>query len=182
MDHEVYVVKCPDYEQAGEKVAELLAAMGGMERLVAPGEQIVLKVNLLLAAEPGKAVTTHPAVVAAVGRTAREIGAAPVIADSPGSGYAYSQGTLNRVYRVCGMQDAAEEAGIEVNHDTTYQAVSFPDGDLIKRFGVITIVDGKHKHAQIDDGGCIRCYCCHEMCPENAIALRPSLLYRIVNA
>jgi len=44
---------------------------------------------------------------------------------------------------------------------------------------VITI-DG-HNHAQIDDQGCIRCYCCHEMCPNDAIELRSSLLHRIAS-
>ena len=30
--------------------------------------------------------------------------------------------------------------------------------------------------ATIDLGKCIRCYCCHEMCPENAVLLKRSLL------
>ena len=35
---------------------------------------------------------------------------------------------------------------------------------------------------RIDHRGCIRCCCCHEMCPENAIELRQGLSYRIANA
>jgi ferredoxin len=38
------------------------------------------------------------------------------------------------------MDEAAQEAGIEVNLDPTYEMVSFPDGHLIKRFEVITPV------------------------------------------
>ncbi len=140
MDNKVYIIKCPDYEQAENKIVELLSMMGGIEQFVAPGEKIVLKVNLLLAAEPEQAVTTHPAVVAAVGRLTKEKGSIPIIADSPGSGYQYSEETLKRVYRTCGMQAAATEAGIKVNLDTTHQTVSFPDGKLIKRFEVITPV------------------------------------------
>ena len=140
MDNKVFVVRCPDYEQAGEKIAELLAMMGGMGQFVAPGEKIVLKVNLLQPAEPAKAVTTHPAVVAAVGRMAKKEGAIPVIADSPGSGYRYQEKSLDKLYRTCGMYQAAEEAGIEVNLDATYQAVSFPEGKLVKRFEIINAV------------------------------------------
>lgn len=133
----VFAVRCPDYEQAGKKITELLAMMGGMGQFAAPGEKIVLKVNLLRAAEPERAVTTHPEIVAAVGCMAKEAGATPVVADSPGSGYQYNQETLSRVYRTCGMDKAAHKASIEVNLDTTYEAVSFANGKLVKRFDVI---------------------------------------------
>jgi uncharacterized protein (DUF362 family)/NAD-dependent dihydropyrimidine dehydrogenase PreA subunit len=121
-------------------MAELLGLMGGIEQFTAPSENIALKVNLLLAASPEQAVTTHPAIVTAVGRMAKEAGAAPVIVDSPGSGYQYQEKTLQTVYEASGMNDAAQKADIEVNWDTTYQAVSFPDGELTKRFDVITPV------------------------------------------
>jgi uncharacterized protein (DUF362 family)/NAD-dependent dihydropyrimidine dehydrogenase PreA subunit len=136
----VYVVRCPDYDQVEEKMAELLSLMGGMEQFAAPGEEIVFKVNLLLAARPEQAVTTHPAVVAAVGRMAKQAGATPVVADSPGSGYQYHEKTLQTVYQASGMDAASQQAGIALNWDTTYQAVSFPAGELTKRFDVITPV------------------------------------------
>jgi uncharacterized protein (DUF362 family)/NAD-dependent dihydropyrimidine dehydrogenase PreA subunit len=140
VDNKVYVVRCADYDQAEDKAAELFDMMGGMEQFAAPGEKIVLKVNLLLAAAPEKAVTTHPAVVTAVGKMVRQRGGSAVIADSPGSGYQYTERTLERVYRTCGMADAAGAAQIDVNLDTTYRAISFPDGKLIKRLDVITPV------------------------------------------
>jgi len=43
--------------------------------------------------------------------------------------------------------------------------------------GAITIVDGR---ARIDAERCIRCYCCHELCPQLAIELRRPLLGRII--
>jgi uncharacterized protein (DUF362 family)/Pyruvate/2-oxoacid:ferredoxin oxidoreductase delta subunit len=42
----------------------------------------------------------------------------------------------------------------------------------------ITIVDGR---ARMDLETCIRCYCCHEVCPERAIELRRPWLSRLVN-
>jgi NAD-dependent dihydropyrimidine dehydrogenase PreA subunit len=45
---------------------------------------------------------------------------------------------------------------------------------------VITIAD-KQTPAHIEDKGCIRCYCCHEMCPHDSIELRSGLLYRLFN-
>jgi uncharacterized Fe-S center protein len=45
----------------------------------------------------------------------------------------------------------------------------------------VTIGGNGSKHAQIDRENCIRCYCCHEMCSEDAIELKASLLYRFLN-
>ena len=140
MDNTVYVVRCPDYEHAEGRLAALLARMGGISQFASPGEQIVLKVNLLQASPPEKAVTTHPAVVAAVARMAKEQGTDVVIADSPGSGYRYNEKTLDRVYRTCEMDIVAEKIGAVLSYDTTYEAVSFPEGKLVKRFEIIAPV------------------------------------------
>jgi len=48
MGNEVFIVSCPDYDQAEEKTADLLTMMGGMGQFAAPGEEIVLKANLLI--------------------------------------------------------------------------------------------------------------------------------------
>jgi uncharacterized protein (DUF362 family)/ferredoxin len=140
LDHKVYVVRCSDYNQAEAKTRELLSLMGGMSRFAGPKEKIALKVNLLRRAKPEEAVTTHPAIVTAVARMAKQEGAVPVIVDSPGSGYKYDKKTLDSVYNTCEMLKVAQEAGIEANFDTTYRAVSYPEGKLIKRFEVITPV------------------------------------------
>ena len=138
MDNKVYAVKCPDYDQAGQKVNELLDMMGGIGRFVRPGEKTALKVNLLLAAQPEKAVTTHPSVAAAVARLVKKQGASPLIVDSPGGGYKYDAKSLDKTYRASGMDRAAEESGAAVNQDFSHQEVSFPQGRMIKRFEVIS--------------------------------------------
>ena len=140
MDNKVYIVKCPDYSHVEKKMDELLSMMGGINQFAKPGEKIVLKVNLLQPAKPEQAISTHPSVVSAVARMTKELGAIPIIADSPGAGYRHSEKTLNAIYRRCEMFKAAEEAGIELNLDATYQPVSFPEGKLVKHFEVITPV------------------------------------------
>jgi uncharacterized protein (DUF362 family)/NAD-dependent dihydropyrimidine dehydrogenase PreA subunit len=140
MDNQVFIVRCPDYEHVRDRMAELLALMGGMGSFAAAGERVVLKPNLLQPAKPEQAVTTHPAVVAAVGRLVKTEGVRPLIADSPGSGYPYTERTLRRFYRTCGMQKVADVENIELNLDTRYENVAYPDGHLIKRFEVITPV------------------------------------------
>jgi uncharacterized protein (DUF362 family)/NAD-dependent dihydropyrimidine dehydrogenase PreA subunit len=138
--NEVYVVRCADYAAVEEGMGKLMALMGGVEKFLSPGEKTVLKVNLLAAAKPDKAVTTHPQVVASFARMAKKIGAIPLIADSPGSGYPYTQKTLDRTYRASGLDKVAEEVGIALNDDITFQVVSYPAGDQFKRFEIITPV------------------------------------------
>ncbi len=140
VDNKVYIVQCKDYEEVADKLTDLINLMGGMERFAKPGEKIVLKVNLLREARPEEAVCTHPALVAAIASLAKEQGAGSIIADSPGGGYRYTAKTLDKIYRTSGMHQAAEQAGIEVNRDTTSRPVSYPDGILTKHFDIITPV------------------------------------------
>ena len=74
MEKKVYIVQCKDYDQVEDKLAALIDLMGGMGRFAKQGEKIVLKVNLLREARPEEAVSTHPSVVAAVGKLAKEAG------------------------------------------------------------------------------------------------------------
>ena len=39
----------------------------------------------------------------------------------------------------------------------------------------------ENKHLYFDYGKCIRCYCCHEMCPVKAIEFKESALVKLVN-
>jgi uncharacterized protein (DUF362 family)/Pyruvate/2-oxoacid:ferredoxin oxidoreductase delta subunit len=127
----VYIVKCADYGQVGAKLAELLDMMGGVER-------IALKPNMLLAAGPGKAISTHPSVVAAAGKLFGKVAGSVSLVESPGAGYAFDKKTLEKTYQACGMVDAARDAGIALNYDTSFETVSFPAGKLVKRFEIIT--------------------------------------------
>jgi uncharacterized protein (DUF362 family)/NAD-dependent dihydropyrimidine dehydrogenase PreA subunit len=140
MKSSVYLVECGDYDRVSIKLPELIDRMGGMERFVRPGERIVLKVNLLREALPEAAVTTHPSVVAAVGEAVVAAGATSLIADSPGGGYRYTPKTLEKIYRTCGMLQAAKQAGIALNWDTTSKPVSYAAGVLTKHFDIITPV------------------------------------------
>ena len=138
MDNSVYVVKCPDYDHAEEKIRELFSMMGGIGSFASPHEKILLKVNLLQPAKPELAITTNPAIVQAVAQITKEQGSLPIIVDSPGSGDQYNEKALKTIYETCGMRQAAEASGAQLNFDTTYRPVSFKKGKLIKHFDVIT--------------------------------------------
>jgi len=136
----VYVIQCSNYGEVAEKIAKLLEMMGGIETYVSSGETIVLKTNLLAAAKPEKAVTTHPSVVSAIAGMVKEKKAESIIADSPGSGYPYTEKMLEKTYHATEMDQSAKEVGIDLNFDTSSQTVSYPAGKYFKRFEIITPV------------------------------------------
>ena len=107
MDHRVTIISCQDYTQAAEQLALLIQRLGGIERYARPGETLLLKANLLAAAAPDQALSTHPAVVAAAAKLCAAQGAKAVIADSPGG--PYLEAGMRRVYEKTGMAQAAAE-------------------------------------------------------------------------
>lgn len=137
MRERVYVVQCPDYGQAEDKLGELLTLMGGVEGFAKPGDNILLKVNLLQPATPEQAVSTHPAVAAAAAKLILGAGAKATICDSPGSGYKHSLAMLKKLYGTNGMEAAAAESGAALNFDLGYREVSYPAGKLVKRLEVM---------------------------------------------
>ncbi len=84
----ISIVRCSNYDPdlVYEKVKESVDLLGGIQSYIKPGENVLIKPNLLKARPPEAAVTTHPEVVRAVIRLVRQAGGAPVVGDSPGMG------------------------------------------------------------------------------------------------
>jgi uncharacterized protein (DUF362 family)/Pyruvate/2-oxoacid:ferredoxin oxidoreductase delta subunit len=81
----VSLAACETYELNAirQGLATVLAPLGGIGRFVRPGMDVLLKPNLLTAANPRRAVTTHPTIVQAVAELVRGAGGAVIIGDSP---------------------------------------------------------------------------------------------------
>jgi uncharacterized protein (DUF362 family)/Pyruvate/2-oxoacid:ferredoxin oxidoreductase delta subunit len=135
----VVAARCADYDFEGVRAAlrEVLAPWGGMAAFVKPGERIALKPNLLLGAGPEQAITTHPAVAAAVALAVREAGAHPVVVESPGSGILHTKSVVERVYRKAGYREVADRYGFELSLDMEWEAVSYPEARLARRLEVM---------------------------------------------
>lgn len=106
----VSFVRCKDYEPEVVDAAldAALEPLGGICAFVKPGQKVFLKVNLLLAAAPEAAITTHPAVVEAVIRAVQAAGAEPFFGDLPGG---FHVGNTRRLHDKCGMTGVAERTG-----------------------------------------------------------------------
>jgi uncharacterized protein (DUF362 family) len=120
---------------AGADPAELarraIAAVGGIERFVKPGADVIVKPNICTAYHgPEYAATTNPQVVAAIVSLCLGAGARRVrVMDYPFGGSAQS------AYAVSGIADAVNAAGgqMEVMSSMRYRDVTIPQGRALKK-------------------------------------------------
>ena len=76
MTHKVSIQAAADYQPDSlcQHLTHLLEPLGGMAAFVKPGQNVLLKPNMLIGKPPEKAVTTHPEIVRAVIRLVLEAG------------------------------------------------------------------------------------------------------------
>ena len=135
----VAIVGCGSYdrEEVLTAVERAISLLGGIERFVSKGQRVLVKPNLLQGAAPEKCVTTHPEVVYAVSKLLRDFGCRVVVADSPGGGTIYTEGTLRKAYALSGWDRVTEELAVDLNLGTGYKEVANPRGRALKRFLII---------------------------------------------
>ncbi|MEJ2657589.1 MAG: DUF362 domain-containing protein [Desulfobacterales bacterium] len=131
MNKKVATVSIIKATYSDPEIETLLAPLGGMEQFVKKNEKVLLKVNLLSAKEPEKAVTTHPEFVGAVAKAVREAGGEPYIGDSPAG--PFSKRNLNKAYGRSGLENLAIEEGIPLNLDTGVKKLDIPNGKRLRK-------------------------------------------------
>lgn len=111
-----------------------LAAIGGIERFVKSGDEVIIKPNICVAYHSYEyAATTNPQVVATLVRLCKGAGAKRVqVLDNPFGG------TAEQAYEVSGIGAAVAEAGGEmvVMNRNKFRDAEFPDGVDVKSWPV----------------------------------------------
>ncbi|KKH46125.1 (Fe-S)-binding protein [Methanosarcina sp. 1.H.T.1A.1] len=122
----VSIVSCPDYSDTKEAIARALGLLGGIEKIIDPGDRVLLKPNLLSASPPEAATTTHPSVVAAMCEFVLSAGGKPVVGDGAGIS---RPGATAKALKVSGIEEAARKAGAGVvNFETAgFTLVEVPE-------------------------------------------------------
>lgn len=139
MKPDVVIVPCMDYSHETVRTAleNALAPLGGLE-WVAEGMKIAVKVNLVAAAKPEEAATTHPGLLCALAELLAERGADVVVGDSPGG--LFSAAHVGRVYAAAGMK-AVERYGGRLNQDFEEHQARFPEGRVCRQFQYTAYLD-----------------------------------------
>ena len=140
MPSRVSITRASSYDsvEVYAAVREAVELLGGMAAFVRKGERILLKPNLLSARPPESGVCTHPEVVRAVARLAKEAGAELYLGDSPGGlGYKNAGST----YEASGMTKVCAEEGVKlVDFDAARNINCMPISSWAKDVdGIITI-------------------------------------------
>ena len=138
----VSIIKCGSYNKRilKEAIKSCVGLLGGFKKFLNPKSKIVIKPNLLLAAAPDKAVTTHPLFIEAVIEEITDITGASeniVIADSFGPGVPYNKKGMKKVYEATGILDVAKRTGCRLNYSNDYKILSYKQGRVIKKIEVI---------------------------------------------
>ncbi len=126
----VSVTRCQSYrpEEVYQAVKKAVGLIGGLTEVVKPGDTVLLKVNLLSAVPPERAVTTHPSVTGAVATLFKEAGASVWVGDAAATGGLGSGPSQTDAFQICGIREVAEKEKAEVvNFNRTgYQKVKVP--------------------------------------------------------
>lgn len=127
-DSHAYFAGCNKYEVAElrEHLAQGLSRLG-LDGKIRSGDRVLLKPNLVLGKAPELAVTTHPAIIHAVGSLLKDCGARLAIGDSPGFG------SLSSCLERCGLNPVIADLGIEpveLNQEKEIRVEALPGGRL----------------------------------------------------
>lgn len=110
--------------------ARLLEPLGGLGAFVEAGQRVLVKPNLLTAAPPEDAVTTHPELVRIVVTDLLALGAEVVVGDSPAFGSAPGVG------RAAGIAAVCQELGVPLVNLSQAMRAENPGGKVFSHLTV----------------------------------------------
>lgn len=128
---QISVVQGPDRTEA---LRRGLQALGGIERFIAPGDRVLLKVNAAFASPAALGATSHPELVFEAARHCFAAGARSVmVADNPIN-------DPSACFTLTGIADAAKKAGavVMLPHPNRFDRISIPGGRLILNWPVFS--------------------------------------------
>ncbi|MCK4258978.1 MAG: DUF362 domain-containing protein [Halanaerobiales bacterium] len=104
MKNTVAMAKCYEYDQkkVDQAVNKVIDHLGGIENFVKPGDKVLLKPNLVSPLKPEKMATTHPAVLEAICKILKKVGAEIWIGDSGVHG-------TSKIFTVTGVEEVAKK-------------------------------------------------------------------------
>lgn len=124
MNNKVSIVRCPDYSQAKNAIIKSINLIGGLDKIIKPGNRVLLKANILAARPPEDAVTTHPAVITTMCELISDIGGIPIVGDGAGITH---PGATAEALKISGIENAAQKCGAEI---VNFETAGFVDVDV----------------------------------------------------
>jgi uncharacterized protein (DUF362 family)/Pyruvate/2-oxoacid:ferredoxin oxidoreductase delta subunit len=128
----VALVRCSSYDENElfEAIKTGVDLLGGVDRVAARDEKILLKPNVLAGDPPEKCVSTHPQVVKAVGRLFAGRSRSVSYGDSP-----HTAGSAPQL-ESCGISAVAREIGLPLADFDHGRTVEFPESPFTRSFSI----------------------------------------------
>ncbi len=122
----------------GDAVGKALAAIGGIERFVSPGQVVVIKPNASFVSPPKWGATTHPEVLRAVVDQCVEAGAKRVLVVD------HTLSPAPRCFARTGTESALEGAAntklVSLDQERVYKTVEIPEAGALKQTAIANVV------------------------------------------
>ena len=121
----VSIIRCTSYdrEMVTEAIDLTFGFFGGIQNIIKKGTKVLLKPNFLRESVPEDCTITHPAVIEVVAEKILEMGATPVIGDSP------AFGAMSKIAKRAGLDRFAKEHGIAIIELDSPRKVNTKCGD-----------------------------------------------------
>ena len=128
----VVVLRCDEYDliKVKEKINYGLDLLGGIESIIPLNKLTLLKPNLVSAAAPEKAATTHPIIFEAISQILIDHKYKFHYGDSPGFG------NPTKVSEKCGLKSVAERLNIEEADFVNSKKLSLTNASINKEFDI----------------------------------------------
>ena len=106
----VSIVRCVSYNKGDvlSAIEKTFNYFGGINSIIKKGTKVLLKPNFIRESNPEECAITHPALLMVLAEKVLEMGATPVIGDSP------AFGAVTKIVRRAGLEDYVSKHGIEV--------------------------------------------------------------------
>lgn len=129
----IYIYKQDKYDlKEIKRIIEKIFQKSGFTEELIPGKTAFLKVNLLRASHPDKAVTTHPIFVRGVAEVLLKYGLRVIVGDSPAGPFTIF--SLKNIYKECGLIKELEDIDVEFNYNTEVVNVRCDNSLKLKEF------------------------------------------------
>ena len=129
----VSILKCSSYREP-EVVQVMNKLLDSIDLDKVIGKKILLKPNILYAAQPEKAVTTHPSVLKAVIKYLQKNSNTIFVGDSPAFQNQDSAGSK------AGLKQVTDECGATWQDFTQTATIPAPEGKLVKSFQLASVL------------------------------------------
>ena len=118
----VSLIRCPDYSphRVRSAIKKHFSHLGGVEKFISRGDKVLLKPNFIIPRPTTIPAQTHPAIIVETARLLKDVGAKPLVGDSPSWSDTY------RCARALELTDSLKKLDVPLRHFSRSKRCEIP--------------------------------------------------------